>query len=117
MSDVHYHVYAASADGPVRGFVTRASDVFNTREAAQKWAAAQRPVGRRLVRRCPGGPLCPGTSWLLNGHHSTPRPGLPAPRPDSERRRSARLVRLRQRLDEMDAARLAELETWLNELD
>lgn len=108
MAEKHYHAFLGPAEGPVRFFSCRASDVFNTREAAQKWAEAQRPAGRRIIRQCDGGQRCPGREVPSQGER------LPAPTPRPRRRRSARLVRLRKRLDELQPRELADLEAWLD---
>lgn len=102
----HFHAYIAPAEGSARAFTCRSSDVFASRAAAAKWAASQRPPARRVVRQCDGGPTCPGSEL--------PAERLPLPAPRARRRRSARLVRLRQRLDRLDAAELAAIEAFLD---
>ena len=102
----HFHAYIAPAEGSVRAFTCRSSDVFASRAAAAKWASAQREAARRFVRQCDGGPPCPGSDL------PDERSPLPAPRP--RRRRSARLLRLRRRLDDLDALGLAAVEAFLN---
>ena len=101
-SDRHFHVYCAVGAGPVRAFTSRSSDVFASREAATKWARRQRPASRRVVRQCVGGDGCPGSEL--------PAARVPLPPPRSRQRRSARLLRLRRTLDDLDAAGLVAVE-------
>ncbi len=104
----HYHVFCAPADGPAKCFTCRATDVFSSREAAQKWAAKQRPSGRRFVRSCTGGPSCPGSAMPEAGE----RPSLPQPKPRKPRP-NARVRRLRKAIDVMTPAQLQTLDDYI----
>lgn len=109
MDGPHWHVWCAPALGPSRAFTTRSGDVFNSREAANKWARGQRAAAsRRIIRQCDGGDACPGAQLPPE------RTPLPPPRP--RRRRPARLARLRSRLDGLDAEALAAVEALLDDL-
>ena len=105
----HYHVYAAPSDGPIRKFSTRATDVFATRTAAREWAKKHRPAERRIVRACCGGPSCPARVLPERGS----RPALPKMEAQRSRRRTARLVRLRKAMDQLQPAQLEQLEDYL----
>lgn len=105
----HFHVYASPAEGPIRQFSTRSGDTFATRQAAHAWASKQRSPERRVIRACSGGIGCPAMAVPEHGQ----RLPLPTPRPKRPRR-SARLVRLRRRLDQLGPRLLADLEAWLD---
>lgn len=111
----HFHAYLAPAEGRAGAFTCRAVDTFRTRAAAHRWAAEHRPAERRFIRRCNGGPSCPGPGIpdADNNRELGKLRALPAPR--KRKRRPARLVRIRKRLDELAADRLQELEAWLDQ--
>lgn len=111
MPEKHYHVFTAPADGPARCFTCRSTDVFNTREAALKWATRQRASERRFVRRCAGGTICPGDQ--VPGHGE--RPPLPQPRPRKPRT-PARVTRIRNRIAGLSSVELTSLELFLDRL-
>ena len=103
----HFHAFLAPAAGSARAFTCRSSDVFNSREAAHKWAELLRPSARRLVRQCAGAETCPGAE--LPPEREPPRERPP------RHRRSARLTRLRKRLDALDGSDvLARVEALLD---
>ncbi len=107
----HYHVYCGPPAGRVYQLRCRATDVFRTREAAQKWATAQRTAGRRLARKCEGGPECPGDQIP---EHGTRPPLAQETRP--RRRRSPRLIALRRQLDELAPAQLKAIADFIEAL-
>ncbi len=108
----HYHVYLAQPDYPLRALMTRASDVFRTRPAAKAWAQHW-PAAYRLVRQCEGGRGCPGDAIPEHGQRE-PLPEFRRRKPRA--RRPARLVRLRNALDGLDAAALARIEALIEEV-
>lgn len=90
--------------------MTRSSDVFASRAAANKWAGPW-PSEYRVVRQCEGGRGCPGATIPEHGQ----RAPLPAYRRRKTKRRPARVVRLRKALDGLDAATLARIEAIIEE--
>lgn len=108
----HYHVYTAQPDYPRRAFMTRSSDVFRTRAAANDWARHW-PAEYRIVKKCDGGRGCTGDALPEHGQR------VPLPefrRRAARKRRPARLVRLRRALDALDADALARVEALIAEV-
>ena len=108
----HYHVYTSQPDYPRRAFMTRSSDVFRTRAAANDWARHW-PADYRIVRKCEGGRGCPGDAIPEHGQR-VPLPEFRRRRP--RKRRSARLVELRRALDELPPAELERVRELVAEL-
>ncbi|MDE0605023.1 MAG: hypothetical protein OXI18_11525 [bacterium] len=107
-SQEHYHVFFCVEPGRVvRRFETRANEAFASRAAANKWAR-RLPPERRLVRKCTGGPHCPGP---FVPDYELRRP-VPKVRKRS-RRRPPRLVNIRRRLDAAPPEILAQIEALL----